>query len=136
MNKKILILILAIVVVGSLVYLINNKSKVTPTSQTPKVATTPQPIKANNEVIITVKKTGFEPASLKIKKGQRVVWINKSVDKVTVNSDNHPTHLLYAPLNLGEFKDGSSVQLVFEKSGTFGYHNHYNPSQTGEIIVE
>lgn len=136
MNKKIFILIVAILVVGSLVFLTNKKSKVTPITKTPKDTVTSQPLKVNNEVIVTVKSTGFDPSSLNIKKGQRVVWVNKSGGKVTVNSNNHPTHLVYPPLNLGEFKDGFSVQLVFGETGKFGYHNHYNPSQTGEIIVE
>lgn len=135
MNKKILVLLIAIVVVGSLVFWINNKGKVSTLVETPKTSATPSPFK-KNEVVVTIDKNGFEPSSLKIKKGQRVVWVNKSGNKVTVNSNNHPTHLIYPPLNLGEFKDGFSVQLVFDKVGTFGYHNHYKPSQTGEIIVE
>jgi len=68
--------------------------------------------------------------------GTKVVWIKKSGAVATVNSADHPTHLVYPPINMGEFKDGTSVQLVFDKPGTYKYHNHLIPSQTGTVVVE
>ncbi|MBI4089639.1 MAG: cupredoxin domain-containing protein [Candidatus Levybacteria bacterium] len=85
---------------------------------------------------VTVGPAGFEPQSQTVKVGTKVVWTNKSgADDVTVNSDEHPTHLIYPPLNLGQFNDQSSVELVFDKEGAYNYHNHLNPSQKGTIIV-
>lgn len=85
---------------------------------------------------VTFTKDGFLPASLTIKKGEAVMWINESSVDATVNSNPHPTHKLYRFLNLGEVPPGSSVQAVFEKTGTFGYHNHLNPGQQGTIVVK
>lgn len=79
---------------------------------------------------------GFSPPTLTIKAGEKVVWINRSGRTITVNSAVHPTHLVYPPLNLGEVADGSSVELVFDKTGTYKYHNHLNPAEFGTIIVE
>jgi plastocyanin len=62
--------------------------------------------------------------------------MNKSGKTVTVNSDNHPTHKLYPFLNLGAFENGSSVQAVFDKAGTYTYHDHFNPSNIGKVIVQ
>ena len=80
--------------------------------------------------------SGFEPKSLEIDKETRVAWINASGEKATVSSNDHPTHAKYFPLNLGEFENDSSVQLIFEKEGTYEYHNHLKPQQTGTIVVK
>lgn len=87
-------------------------------------------------VNITLTSSGFEPQTKTIEKGSRVIWLNKSGETASLNSADHPTHRLYPALNLGEFANGSSVQLIFDKSGTYKYHNHLKPSQTGTIIVQ
>lgn len=85
---------------------------------------------------VTVTNDGFNPKTLTIKTGTKVVWANKSDGTVNVSSDNHPAHLLYLFLNLGSFGKGESVEVVVEKTGTYTYHNHLNPSQKGTIIAE
>ncbi|MCL4418819.1 cupredoxin domain-containing protein [Patescibacteria group bacterium] len=87
-------------------------------------------------VNVTVTKSGFNPQTVTIKAGTKVIWQNQSGDMATVNSDPHPTHQIYPPLNLGGFANGASVQLVFDKPGTYGYHNHLNPGQTGTVVVQ
>lgn len=89
-----------------------------------------------NMTTVEVTAQGYSPKTITVKTGARVIWINKTDGAVTVNSANHPTHTVYPPLNLGEFPKGSSVQLVFDKPGTYTYHNHFNPSQTGTVIVK
>lgn len=80
---------------------------------------------------INITSSGFEPESLTIKNGVKVIWINKSGAKVNIVPTNK-----FAPLTLGEFPDGSSVQLLFDKSGTYTYQNQLKPSQTGTITVQ
>jgi plastocyanin len=133
MDKRLLYITIGVLfLIGILYYLINNgfslpkKQKDSP-SLTPTVKT---------QEVINVTKNGFEPKELTVKTGTRVIWINKSGEPATVNSDNHPSHLLFSFLNLGEFNDGSSVQVIFDKSGVYTYHNHLNPNQTGTITVE
>lgn len=88
---------------------------------------------ARHSINLTSK--GFEPERISIKKGEVVVWVNKSGKEATVNSANHPTHKLFPVLNLGSFSNGSSVQARIYRVGEFRYHNHLNPSQTGTIVV-
>lgn len=85
---------------------------------------------------VTLTNSGFDPKTITVKAGTRVSWLNASGKPGSVNSDSHPTHQLYPALNLGEFPDGYGVQFVFDKPGTYGYHNHLKPSQTGTVIVE
>lgn len=92
--------------------------------------------KMTNEVTVNVTATGFDPKTVNVKVGTKVTWVNKSGGMANVNSAVHPTHLVYPPLNLGNFADGASVSLVFKDKGTFKYHNHLDPSQNGMVVVE
>lgn len=76
------------------------------------------------------------PDTLTIKTGEKVVWRNESGENATVDSSEHPTHLDYPPLNLGSFGDGETLELTFDEAGTYNFHNHFDDSQNGTIIVE
>lgn len=93
-------------------------------------------IQQQSQNTVTLTSDGFSPATLTIKAGETVTWENKSGEAATVNSDPHPVHTNYAPLNLGNFPDGGTLSLTFDKPGTYGYHNHLNPSERGTITVE
>lgn len=140
MNKIILIIVAAIVIFGAFTFLGNKKTTPTtqPAAQQATQSTTKPTVIETNSSITTIALTnaGFTPKDVIVKAGAKVVWENKSGSAATVNSASHPTHLLYPFLNLGEFADGSSVQVVFEKAGKYSYHNHLNPSETGTITVE
>lgn len=85
---------------------------------------------------ITLTADGFSPKTLTIPTGTKVSWTNQSGSDGTVNSSPHPTHTDYPPLNLGNLPNGGTVSLVFDKPGTYKYHNHLNSTQFGTIIVE
>lgn len=141
-------LIIIVLVIGSIVFLNHNQNnKLTKISSTNSVVVTAMPTdvvsrnsSAGNNTeeatVINVTSEGFVPSTINIKAGTKVTWFNISGQTVTVNSDPHPIHTDYPPLNLGEFANGQSVSLVFPKAGTYGYHNHLNPSQKGKVIVQ
>lgn len=107
-------------------------------SPTPPATTaeaTPSPVAVSKDTV-TLTKDGFSPATLTITADEKVTWTNQSGSDATVSSDPHPTHTNYQPLNLGKFSDGGTLTLTFDKTGTYGYHNHLNPTQTGTIIVK
>ena len=144
MNNKTIIggIVLLVVILGGMV-LLSNKSKSnqyqqsqTPSQTTTAITGTPEKTMAQQEAVVNVTKTGFTPETVTIKSGMRVTWLNKTEEEVTVNSDDHPTHLLYRELNLGAFPNESSVQVVLTKPGKYTYHDHYHPNRKGTIIVE
>ena len=71
-----------------------------------------------------------------MKVGTKVRWVNKTAIAADVSSADHPTHLKYPPLNLGNFEPDKSVSLVFTEPGTYKYHDHLNPTKLGTVIVE
>ncbi len=137
MNSKILVitaLIVLVILVGITFISTQNKSKTTTQIKTQTNTTTKNNTESSTTVLLTA--NGYEPAEIKIKAGAQVVWTNKSGNTATVNSDNHPAHLLWPFLNLGTFKNGETVSVIFDKAGTYTYHNHFNPTQKGKVIVE
>lgn len=135
------VLVILLVVGGGYFFLKNqssdktNKESIVESTQTsPAVAEEEKSMTEENTVIVSP--AGFMPKAVTVKVGTRVVWTNKSGEMTNVSSAMHPTHLVYPPLNLGDFEDGKSVSLVFAKPGTYKYHNHLNPSRFGTVVVE
>ncbi|MEK6844968.1 MAG: hypothetical protein AABX44_01805 [Nanoarchaeota archaeon] len=102
------------------------------------------------EHIVEITLEGFVPRTLKIKKGDKVTWINKIVTKVRPAGDVHPTHTSYpgsSVIKCGtvaekeafdacrELQYGESYSFVFNEVGSWGYHNHLQPSKDGKIVV-
>src|SRR5205809_4243064 len=126
------ILILIIIAAGTFFY---GKIKNTSQSITSQNKTTGT-MQANGEQEILLTNKGFSPDSVTIKIGTRVKWTNTSSGLGSIDSDPHPIHSSYPPMNFGQFSNGSSVSLVFNKSGTYHYYNHLNLQQKGTVMVK
>lgn len=125
------ILVVVLLLAGAFLFLSRGKTTIPPVVSKPVQQTQQQ-----EEVKITYSSTGFSPNSVTIKAGTKVTWTNTGGGKLSLNSDPHPTHSNYRPLNLGFITDGQSKSLVFDTPGTYGYHNHFNASDTGTVIVK
>lgn len=139
MNTKLIgigLVVIILVVAVALVLKTKDTSKTNMATTNPTPATEQATNERPNTTSVTVTKNGYEPKTITIKKGEKVRWTNQSGTEVTVSSDSHPTHLLWPFLNLGNFKQGEMVSVMFEKAGTYTYHNHFNSSQVGSVIVE
>ncbi len=137
MNKKklwVIIGILIVFIVVAALLLLNNKSQ-TNYAGLGNNSNQPTLVKVQTSTV-NLTASGFQPQSINIKAGQTVIWVNKSGQDATVNSDIYPTNLLWPFLNLGKFKDGTSVSTIFSKAGKYTYYNYLNPSQKGTVIVE
>lgn len=131
----ILIYVIAAIIIYGLIYYFVFARKAgynAATSSTQSQTTTT----AQQQNTVTLTQNGWEPGTLTIKAGETVTWVNKSGEDATVNSNPHPTHTDYAPLNLGSLSNNNSLSLQFPKSGTYGYHNHLNPSEAATIVVQ
>ena len=124
---------LLVVILGALFLLRKDKGPAEAITSTPDESATATPEVKN---LITLTSSGFSPISLTVKIGDTVTWLNNDGIIATVNSDPHPVHTEYEPLNLGNFTKGKTHTLTFPTPGTYGYHNHFNPNQRGTIIVE
>ena len=78
--------------------------------------------------------TGFEPKELSIQLGAMVQFANVSTKKMWVASNEHPGHSILPTFD--QFQTGDQYTYVFDKAGTWEYHDHLNPTAVGVITVE
>lgn len=86
--------------------------------------------------VVTYTDTGFGPASIIVKQGTMVAFVNESGKGMWVASDVHPTHQLLSGFDqkASVGKDGV-YEYAFVKVGTWRYHNHINPADAGAVVV-
>jgi plastocyanin len=116
-------------------------------SQQPPVSQAP----VAKENVVTYTDAGYSPNALTIKKGETVTFKNQSSRAMWPASAVHPTHRVYSGTSLDEhcpdktgtafdackgFKPGENWSFTFNKTGTWKYHDHLNPKDTGTIVVE
>lgn len=145
MNGKTLgwLAVAVLVIVGGYLLFSQKKGEAPPQTQTtPTIAeeTTTEaettPTEEMQEVTVNYTSDGFNPQDLTVKVGTKTTWTNKSGDKLQVSSSPHPLHTDYPALNQKAIEDGDSVSFVFDKAGTYKYHNHLNTSHQGSVVVE
>ena len=85
---------------------------------------------------ITYSSHGFSPANLTVKTGATVTIKNTTSEDMQLDSDPHPVHTDDTDLNVGLVAPGQSRTFVVTKTGTFGYHNHLDPSDKGLITIQ
>ena len=99
----------------------------------------PTPVSGDElmSVSVIVDESGnFNPREVKIRKGGKVTWVNKSQRQVWPASAPHPVHTGYPGFDaLRGLNTGESYSFAFEKVGSWSYHNHLNPATTGAVRV-
>jgi len=121
-----------------------NVSTTTSTTTPETIDTTASTTPNNNPAgdIVSLKEVkytnaGFSPSTLTINKGESVIFTNDSSGSMWIASDPHPSHTAYPEFDqLESVAQGGSYTFVFQKTGTWGYHNHVNSGRTGTIIVK
>jgi plastocyanin len=85
---------------------------------------------------ITYNGTEFMPSTATVKVGDAIEVVNDSQNVMQFASDQHPTHLDNSEFNVGDIEAGGSATFTVTAAGTWGYHDHYNATADGEVIVE
>ncbi|HSX18948.1 MAG TPA: cupredoxin domain-containing protein [Candidatus Saccharimonadales bacterium] len=92
------------------------------------------------EVVITFSDGGILPTESVVQSGGKIKWVNNSSKKISVASDPHPTHTDNQELTNNQFilelAPGASSEVTVTKKGTWGYHDHLNPSTKGKVTVQ
>jgi plastocyanin len=107
-------------------------------SETKKETGKPTAAEEKKEVKVNYTEGGFAPKTVTIKKGEAVVFENKTGKRASVASDEHPTHLIYPEFDQykTDQRGKDEFRFTFEKTGTWNYHDHLNANVTGTVIVE
>ncbi len=139
MTKSIIIGLIAIIVIGGGGYLAlhkkNNNSSAASSSQTTPSSSS----SSTNQAVaatITYSNNGFSPSATTVQSGDSVAIKNTSSNDMQLQSNPHPIHTDDGDLNVGTVGAGQTKTFVVTKKGTFGFHNHLNPSDTATITVQ
>lgn len=155
MNKKIAIVLILVVIILGGYFLFKNPKAQAPSTETQTTTQTTGDtsniITPESPTVITYTDTGYSPKALTIKLGETVTWANDSSLNMWTASAMHPSHIVYSGTSLSEHcpdtagtsfdackgtVPGGTWSFTFNKKGTWGYHDHLNPSNFGKIIVE
>ncbi|MEO6536064.1 MAG: plastocyanin/azurin family copper-binding protein [Candidatus Paceibacterota bacterium] len=150
--------VVLLILIGIAVYLSKHpKTAIAPSTETSSTTATP----TGNAVVgatgqsqvITYSDKGFSPANITIAEGTTVTWSNSSARPMWVASDSHPSHAVYDGTSVNQhcvsgaatsasvfdecsaIPSGGSYSFTFTKAGTWSFHNHAHPSDTGTIVV-
>src|SRR5579884_1535566 len=139
-SKNITVIVVVVLVILAGVWLLTKSNNVTPTTNQQQATTqvTQAPVQStnpgNSANAVTENADGFSPATITIKAGDTVTWTNTDTNPHTVNSNPHPTHTDYPPLNgVGQIAPGQSKSFTFSQPGTYHYHDHLDPVHQGTV---
>jgi plastocyanin len=89
-----------------------------------------------SEALISYKDDGFHESIMYIKLGSTVVFTNASSRDMWIASSPHPSHTAYPEFDQKKsVGPGGSYRFTFTKVGSWKFHNHMMPKETGTIVV-
>ncbi len=106
-------------------------------NESPQTNTNPLNTINSQNTSIDYTDNGFSPKSITVKVGSTVTWTNSSSGPMWVASNPHPTHTDYPEFDeKSNAANGGTYSFTFTKVGSWGYHNHKDPSKGGTVIVQ
>lgn len=136
-TKSLLLTVIAVLIfVG---FFINNKkqsstSKVDPNYRVELI--TPPGNKTMASKLISMRNSGFEPATLTVQRGTNVIFRNDEIVDRWPAADDHSNHLSYPGFDPKQPIKSSEVwEFTFNELGTWEFHDHLNPGYKGTIVV-
>ncbi|WP_175165428.1 cupredoxin domain-containing protein [Paraburkholderia fynbosensis] len=78
--------------------------------------------------VVAVEDMRFSPATLKVKRGDRIVWINKDLFPHTVTADAHA-------FDSGSIAANASWSYITGRTGTYPYECRFHPTMHGSVTV-
>lgn len=109
---------------------------VTPTPA-PAATPNPTPSQAPQPKTVSVNIQNNVLPDITVNVGDTVIWTNKDTVGHWPASDPHPTHTQVPGLDaLKNLVTNGTYSFTFTKAGTFGYHDHSNPTVHATITVK
>lgn len=85
---------------------------------------------------IHIDEKGFSSTDITIKQGEKIIFENTGKKDHWPASNIHPTHSIYSEFDPKKgIKPGESWSFVFDKAGSWRFHDHLFPEFTGTITV-
>ncbi len=82
---------------------------------------------ASKSVTVTIRDFSFHPPTVRVSKGDRVVWANLDDVKHTATRRGS--------FSTGKIKPGKAIAVTFRAKGTYRYHCAIHSDMTGKVVV-
>lgn len=138
MGKVIAAIIIILLIIGGYFLLRSNPpAAYENTNNNATTSTNPISTTTGKEARVAYTSSGFSPKTITIKKGGAVTFTNQSSGEMWVASNPHPIHTDYPGFDeKASVVNGESWSFTFDRTGSWGYHNHKNPSSMGTVVVQ
>lgn len=136
MKAAIIGIIALVVIVGGGYALLHKSSYKSPSVNSSQSQSSSSSSNQNTQNTISFDGNQFSPASITVKSGTTVTIKNTSSQDLQMDSNPHPVHTDDTDLNVSLVSPGQSITFTVTKTGTFGYHDHLDPSIQGKITIE
>lgn len=131
--------VLVILIVGGYFFMKGKSQETTSVSNEQKMAETVSVTSAPTEktTSLSYTDTGFVPKTITVSVGTKIMWKNTGDKPMWVASAVHPTHQDLPGFDqLTSMGKGGAYAYTFTQKGTWKYHNHVFPADTGIVVVE
>jgi plastocyanin len=99
----------------------------------PKLAIAATPVVAT----VHITSQGFQPATLVVKPGTRVIWTSDDSQAThLVASNPYPADNTLPSLKSAQLGNGAQFSYTFNHTGSYSYHDDLNPTTNGTIKVQ
>lgn len=85
---------------------------------------------------ISITKKGFEPSTIAVESGTKIIWTNKDKKLHQVASNPYPDNDDLPGLKSEILNKDQSYEYIADQTGTFGYHDEIKPTINGVIEVK
>lgn len=141
----IVFMLIALAAIGGVVYY-RSRGKPPPEADQPSAETAPAPQpgappaqtsgEAAGQQTIEITASGFSPATVSVKKGTTVIFVNRDSTPHWPASGMHPTHQLCQGFDaLHGLQTGESYRFTFDDVKECPFHDHLNVSLHGKVTV-
>lgn len=145
MNKAVLGIIIAVIVIGGGAWLFmrhgasstQSEQMPMPTQQQAQQQTQQMQVspttgamqQTKGATAVTIQNYAFSPATLTVNVGDKVTWTNMDSAPHSATADNNS-------FDTGVLENGQSGSVTFTKAGTYTYHCSVHPMMKATVIVQ
>lgn len=129
MNKKAIILSIAVVIVGvtALYFLESRRDQQFESNLSSLEGSSGEVL--SGEVSVDISNFSFKDEIIKVSRGSKVTWTNQDSAEHTVTSDDN------GPLDSDLLDQGDTYEYTFDQTGTYRYHCTPHPGMKAAVIV-
>ncbi|MDO8655441.1 MAG: hypothetical protein Q7R48_03470 [bacterium] len=150
-TKVIVIAVVLVLALGGAWKLLSNRQVPTSIPQEQQKPGQVQQEVVGSQKVLAYTDQGYIPASITIKKGDTILWMNEGTKDMWPASAMHPTHTVYPGSGIQKcntveqpnifdacspIAPGSSWSFKFLEQGSWKFHDHLSPTKFGTINVE